>query len=90
MKPEHIQAASDLASNPSFKLLKQALLEQLSDDTECIIKGSDSLVSRSYVHDVGVRNFFRWVERAASSATDPILQQTIKPFNHYGEETTTE
>ena len=85
MKKQYTQAAVDLASNPSYKLLKEALMQDLSSNVSLIASESDNIVSRAYVHDVGVRNFFRWVDQAAANTDSQELSQTLKPFNHYGE-----
>lgn len=78
-------AAKALKGNVHYVMLRQAMIEQLSEPSLNILDRTDTVVARSHVHDVGIRNFFRWVDKTSEGASQSELLTTLQPFNHYGE-----
>jgi len=86
MNKKYTDAAKSLASNPAYLLVKESLIDQLADPSLSILDKPDSVIAKAHSYEQGIRNFFRWVERAAQGSDQQDLDQSLRPFEHYTQE----
>lgn len=87
MRDQYTQAALRLTKNPDYILLKNTMIDQLSTPSDSLLDKPDYIVARSYNHDAGIRNFFRWVTQTSENAAQEATDHTLRPFEHHKQAT---
>ena len=83
MNKQYTEAAQSLVKNRAYILLRNTMIDQLAEPSDILLDKPDYVVARAHNHDMGIRNFFRWVSKTAEGAASAELASTLRPFEHY-------